>query len=404
MVVETLDDATVRRMRAYRKQRLIETMQQFDVPTLLIYDPVSIRYATDSRNVQVYALNHDCRYLFMAADGTTELFDWVAGPEAYHGHLDTVDAVHLARPVGFMSDGDENFDSSLAAWADEIAALVRRTSPDDLRVGIDRLSPFQAVALEARGIRVVNGQGVIYRARAVKGPEEIQAQRLAAKACHDGFERMFAATRPGVTESDIWAHLHAANIEWEGEWINARYLLSGPKTNPWSQETGLRVIERGDIVGCDSDLIGPYGYAHDISRTWLADGRPTDRQRRLYAACHEHVHRNMELLKPGATFMELTEKGFAYAPELSEQNFTTLFHGLGLENEWPIIRTPEKAHVDGSYGGGYDGVVEVGMTLCIESYAGEVGGPDGVKLEEMVLITEHGAEPLGLTPYEESWL
>ena len=340
----------------------------------------------------------------MAVDGTTELFDWVAGPEAYHGHLDTVDAVHLARPVGYMSDGDENFESSLAAWADEIASLVRRTSPDDLRVGIDRLSPFQAVALEARGIKVVNGQGVIYRARAVKGPEEIQAQRLSAKACHDGFERMFAATRPGVTESDIWSHLHAANIEWEGEWINARYLLSGPKTNPWSQETGLRVIERGDIIGCDSDLIGPYGYAHDISRTWMADGTPTDRQRRLYAACHEHVHRNMELLKPGATFSELTEKGFAYAPELSEQNFTTLFHGLGLENEWPIIRTPEKAHVDGSYGGGYDGVVEVGMTLCIESYAGEVGGPDGVKLEEMVLITETGAEPLGLTPYEETWL
>lgn len=403
-MVETLDDATVRRMRAYRKQRLIDMMQLLDVPTLLIYDPVSIRYATDSRNVQVYALNHDCRYLFMAADGTAELFDWVAGHDAYHGDLGTVDAVHLARPVGFMSDGDENFDTSLAAWADEIAALVRRTSPDDLRVGIDRLSPFQALALEARGIRVINGQGVIYRARAVKGPEEIQAQRLAAKACHDGFERMFAATRPGVTESDIWAHLHAANIEWEGEWINARYLLSGPKTNPWSQETGLRVIESGDIIGCDSDLIGPYGYAHDISRTWIADGHPTDRQRRLYAACHEHVHRNMELLVPGASFLELTEKGFAYAPELAEQNFTTLFHGLGLENEWPIIRTPEKAHIDGSYGGGYDGVVEVGMTLCIESYAGEVGGPDGIKLEEMVLITETGAEPLGLTPYEDAWL
>ena len=224
-MVETLDDATVRRMRAYRKQRLIDMMQLLDVPTLLIYDPVSIRYATDSRNVQVYALNHDCRYLFMAADGTAELFDWVAGHDAYHGDLGTVDAVHLARPVGFMSDGDENFDTSLAAWADEIAALVRRTSPDDLRVGIDRLSPFQALALEARGIRVINGQGVIYRARAVKGPEEIQAQRLAAKACHDGFERMFAATRPGVTESDIQlAATSSATIAWR--------VLPSPMSSP----------------------------------------------------------------------------------------------------------------------------------------------------------------------------
>ncbi|NNF54155.1 MAG: aminopeptidase P family protein, partial [Acidimicrobiales bacterium] len=399
-MVETLPSATIHRMRHYRKNRLLQMMQELDVPTLLIYDPVNIRYATDSRNVQVYALNHDCRYLFMAADGTTELFDWVAGHDAYHGHLDTIDMVHTARPVGYMSDGEENFDNALALWADEITALVRRTSPDDLRIGIDRLTPFQATALEARGVSVINGQAPIYRARAVKGPEEVEAQRLSAKACHDGFQRMFAVTQPGVTESDIWAHLHAANIEWEGEWINARYLLSGEKTNPWAQETGLRIIRPGDLIGCDSDLIGPYGYAHDISRTWIADGKPDDRQRRLYAASFEHVHRNMELLKPGVTFMELTEKGFTYSPELAEQNFTTIFHGLGLENEWPIIKSPDKRDIPGAYGGGYDGVIEAGMTLCIESYAGEVGGPDGVKLEEMVLITADGWEQLSTYPLD----
>lgn len=403
-MVEILDEGAVKRMRHFRKSRLLKMMRQLDVPNLIIYDPVSIRYVTDSRNVQVYALNHDCRYLFVGADGRCELFDWVAGHDAYHGHLDTVDAVHVAHPVGFMSDGVENFDSSLAIWANQIAELVRRSSPDDLRIGIDRMTPFQALALEARGIRVIDGQPPIYRARAVKGPEEIAAQRISAKACHDGFERMFAATKPGVTESDIWSHLHAANIEWEGEWINARFLLSGPKTNPWSQETGLRVIEPGDIIGCDSDLVGPYGYAHDISRTWIASGRPTDRQRRLYAACYEHVMRNMALLKPGVSFLELTEKSFNYPSELAQQNFSTVYHGLGLENEWPIIKSSDKLDVAGAYGGGYDGVIEPGMTLCIESYAGEVGGPDGVKLEEMVLITEEGVEPLGLTPYEESWL
>ncbi|NNF56321.1 MAG: aminopeptidase P family protein, partial [Acidimicrobiales bacterium] len=140
------------------------------------------------------------------------------------------------------------------------------------------------------------------------------------------------------------------------------------------------------------------------SRTWIANGTPDDRQRRLYAASYEHVHRNMELLGPGITFAELCAKGFTYSPDLAEQNFTTIFHGLGLENEWPIIKSPDKLDIPGAYGGGYDGVIEAGMTLCIESYAGEVGGPDGVKLEEMVLITETGAEPLGLTPYEESWL
>jgi hypothetical protein len=44
------------------------------------------------------------------------------------------------------------------------------------------------------------------------------------------------------------------------------------------------------------------------------------------------------------------------------------------------------------------------MTLCIESCAGGTGGPDGVTLERVVLITEAGAFPLGLTPCEEDWL
>ena len=56
-MVEALPNATVHRMRHYRKDRLLQMMQELDIPTLLIYDPVSIRYATDSRNVQVYALN-----------------------------------------------------------------------------------------------------------------------------------------------------------------------------------------------------------------------------------------------------------------------------------------------------------------------------------------------------------
>lgn len=402
-MVKTLPDDALHRIRRYRHDRLVEMMNTHDVPALLLYDPVNVRYATDSRNVQVYALNHDARYCFIGNNGHTVLFDWVIG-DTHHAHLDTIDEVHIARPVGFMSDGDDNYDSTLAAWAAEIADLVRRVSPDDLRLGIDRMTPFQAQALARLGVTVVNGHPPVYRARSIKSADEIAAIRISAEACDEGFQRMWEATRPGVTESDIWALLHQTNIEWEGEWINARYLLSGQKTNPWAQETGLRVIEKGDIVGCDSDLIGPHGYAFDISRTWICDGEPDDRQRRLYAKCHQHVHENVAKLRPGVSFMELTRDAFFYERELAHQNFSTLAHGLGLENEWPIIMSGDKVDKVGGYGGGYDGVVEPGMVLCLESYAGEVGGPDGMKLEEQVLITETGPEVLSKTPYQEAWL
>ena len=83
--------------------------------------------------------------------------------------------------------------------------------------------------------------------------------------------------------------------------------LPGPRTNPWFQECSARVIEAGDIVAFDTDLIGPYGYCCDISRTWLAgDGRPTNEQRALYAQAEEQIAANMEMLRPGRSFRELS--------------------------------------------------------------------------------------------------
>jgi len=264
---------------------------------------------------------------------------------------------------------------------------------------------FRGVAaLADRGVTVIDGQGALYEARSIKSEDEIAAIRLAIAACEEGFRRMREETVPGMTEVEVWAKLHQANIEWEGEWINARLLASGPRTNPWMQEASLRVIEKGDIVAVDSDLIGPYGYAADISRSWIADGKPTDRQRRLYATAHDHIAYNIELFQPGRSFKEVEALNKRIPEEFTDQMFSSFAHGLGLFNEWPIIMTAQKTDTPGGYGGGYDGILEPGMTICIESYIGEVDGPDGVKLEQQILITETGPELLSHFPFEENWL
>lgn len=67
-------------------------------------------------------------------------------------------------------------------------------------------------------------------------------------------------------EFSMAEHL-AAGIETIGE---TRLLTSGPKTKPWLQECGDRVIEAGDLVSFDTDLIGPNGYCADISRSLRA--------------------------------------------------------------------------------------------------------------------------------------
>jgi hypothetical protein len=54
--------------------------------------------------------------------------------------------------------------------------------------------------------------------------------------------------------------------------------------------------------------------------------------------------------------------------------------------------------------GGYDGQFESGMTLCVESYIGAEGGTEGVKLEQQVVLTDHGCLPLTSYGFETEWL
>jgi Xaa-Pro aminopeptidase len=79
--------------------------------------------------------------------------------------------------------------------------------------------------------------------------------------------------------------------------------------------------------------------------------------------------------------------------------YGVLAHGVGLCDEYPSVRYPEDVEAHG-----YGGCFEVGMTLWFEAYIGAVGGHDGVKLEEQVLITDSGAVPLSTYRYEAAFL
>jgi Xaa-Pro aminopeptidase len=96
------------------------------------------------------------------------------------------------------------------------------------------------------------------------------------------------------------SHLHAENIARGGEWIETRLMASGPRCNPCFQECSSRIIEAGDFVAFDTDLIGSYGICVDISRTWICGrSKITDEQKDIYDMATQQILRNTEILKPG---------------------------------------------------------------------------------------------------------
>jgi Xaa-Pro dipeptidase len=157
----------------------------------------------------------------------------------------------------------------------------------------------------------------------------------------------------------------------------------------------MRTIEAGDMVSFDTDLIGPYGYCSDISRSWVCGQRPSVEQRALHATALEQLEHNIGILRPGISFRDVAERSWPIPERYQSRRYSCLLHGVGLADEYPSIPyRPDFAAF------GYDGIIEPGMTLCVESFIGVEGGREGVKLEEQVLVTTSGIERLSRYPLE----
>ena len=381
-------------LRGQRLARVREQLAQRDYAAILIADPINLRYATDSANMQVWCLHNPVRYAFVATTGPVILFDF-HGCAHLSAHLNLVDQVRPGIPWYFFSSGPRVAEHA-TRWAAEIADLMQAHGGGNRRLAIDRADREGVGALATHGISLHDGQEVMELARAIKLPDEIKAMRCALATCETAMRVMQAQLAPGITEQALWAHLHHENTVRGGEWIETRLLASGPRTNPWFQECSSRPIEVGDLVAFDTDLIGPYGYCADISRTWrCGDGRATGAQRTLYAIAREQVAHNVAQIRAGIGFREFAERAFVLPERYRANRYSTVVHGVGLADEYPAIYYPEDAKDSG-----YDGVLEENMTICIESYVGEAGGAEGVKLEEQVLVTPTGAEVLSTYPLE----
>lgn len=374
--------------RKFRLQRIRAELSQRDLAGIVVYDPLNVRYATDSTDMQLWCTHNAVRYAFVATDGPVILWDF-HNCEHLSFHIDTIDEIRHGK-AWFYYEAGQHAAARAKLWAAEIADLVDAHGGGNRRLAVDRINPDGVDALAALGIEVCSGEAVMEHARTVKCADEIKAMRRAVAACEASMGVMEAALTPGMTENDLWAILHAENIRRGGEWIETRLLSSGPRTNPWFQECSARVVEAGDIVAFDTDLIGPYGYCCDISRTWLAgDHRPTNEQRALYAMAQEQIAANLDRLRPGRTFRELSHSAASLPSDYLANRYSVLFHGVGLCDEYPAVPYPED--FDRS---GYDGVLEADMVVCVESYVGRHGGHEGVKLEDQVLITQTGHEVL----------
>lgn len=386
-------------MRAFRHKRLTDAVNARDYGGVLMFDPLNIRYATDSTNMQLWNTHNAFRACLVCADGYMVVWDYKNAM-----FLSTFNTLVREQRTGadlFYFDRGDKINVAADEFSNQVRELIKEHGSGNMRLVVDKVMIHGLRALEAQGFDVIPGEELTEKARSIKGPDEILAMRCASHACETACYAMEEAARAGVpdgnmSEDDIWAVLHAENIRRGGEWIETRLLASGPRTNPWFQECGPRIVQNNEIVAFDTDLVGSYGICVDISRTWwIGDKKPRPEMIEAMKIGIDHIEHNMEMLKPGVTIPELTANCHKLPDQYQKLKYGCLMHGVGLCDEWPLVAYPDNA-VEGSF----DYALEPGMTLCVEALISPEGGDFSIKLEDQVLITEDGYENLTKYPFD----
>lgn len=370
--------------------RTQQALRRHDIAAALLVDPINVRYVTGTSVMPVWTMHSVDRYVLVPAVGDPVLWEYPGAP-GDPGPVCPGLTTRTSISWSVFGSGEHAPDRA-GAFAADIASVLGERGLAGERIGIDRLDAYGFLALQEAGLHLVPAQLAVEQARAVKGPEEIELLRRSVAVCDAAVTELHEHLRPGLTENEIWARFCASAFAAGGEYVECRLLSSGPRTNPWFREASDRVVEAGDIVSFDTDLIGPAGYLADLSRAYLVGStRPTARQRRLYSDAQTFLAEIVGELRPGAALDEVGERlSRRFPAEYHAQRYPFIAHSSGLSDEYPII----------AFADHHEGEIEAGMVFSVEAYVGVEGEDEGLKLEEQVLVTDDGVELLSHAPHD----
>jgi Xaa-Pro aminopeptidase len=231
---------------------------------------------------------------------------------------------------------------------------------------------------------------IVRELRMRKDAAEIEALRTAGAAIDRVHARVGEWLRPGRTEAEVGADIAAAIVE-EGHTL-AEFIIVGSGPNSASPHHGVsdRVIETGDVVVVD--IGGPVaeGYNSDSTRTY-AVGEPRDADvAATYAVLQEAQQAAVDAVRPGASAesIDAAARDVIAAAGFGEFFIHRTGHGIGLDvHEEPYIV------------GGNGLILEPGMAFSIEPGIYQAGRW-GARIEDIVVVTEDGVEPMNRRPHE----
>jgi Xaa-Pro aminopeptidase len=245
------------------------------------------------------------------------------------------------------------------------------------------------------GLRLRNTVGLVERERIVKDDDEIGLIRAAVRLGATLFDRALEVLRPGVKEGEVAAEMeYAARRAGAEEMSFPTIIASGARSALPHGRATEQAIARGGFVVCDFGVILA-GYCSDQTRTvWVGgtSGAGAEEARHAYEAVKEAQEAAIAVVRPGVRVREVDA---AARKVLRKSGLGRYFthstgHGVGLE----IHEAPRVAAAQSE-------VLQPGMVITIEPGV-YFPGKWGVRIEDMVAVSENGCEVL--TPTSKDFL
>lgn len=290
--------------------------------------------------------------LTAAGAGALEVLGWADGQDPY-------EAAARLLPAGRFAISDQ-------AWASHVIGLQHAVEDAFFTTAGDTLPLL----------------------RAVKDPDELAALRAAGAAADAAFADIIRVRFEGRREIDVATDLAGALRAHGHETVDFTIVGSGPNGASPHHEAGERVIGAGDVVVLDFGG-RKAGYCSDITRTVVV-GEPSEEVRRVHGVVREAQQAGVDAVRPGVPCeqVDAAARAVIEAAGYGERFIHRTGHGIGLDvHEPPYIVT------------GNPTPLRAGMTFSVEP---GVYLPErfGVRIEDIVAVTEDGAERLNGAPRE----
>lgn len=348
-------------MRTERIKKVLNEMEKQGIKQAIISDPVSIFYLTDFMlhpGERLYAL-------LLSDDNNHKLF------------------VNALFPI----EKDLGIEKIIFSDTDNSVKLLSTYLNKNSIIGIDKVFPARFLLPLINDYlpenKFTDVSIIVDKIRMIKDEEEIELMRKVSKLNDEACELVINSITAEKSEKDIVKDLLAIyeKLGIEGVSFDPIIGYGANGANPHG-EPGDRYLKDGDSIIVDMGGVKNY-YCSDMTRTvfWK---KPSDKAREVFEIVLEAQKRAVSIVKPGVKFCEIDAACRDYITEKGYGEYFThrTGHHIGLE-----------CHEYGDISSINETPCEPGMIFSIEPGI-YLPGELGVRIEDLILVTEDGYENL----------